>query len=220
MDNIFNKVDVRDLRPIREIVLEELRQAIFKGKIKPGDRLVETTIADGMGVSRTPVREALRQIELEGLAENMPRKGTVVKGITKEEALDIYDVRAVMEGLATKLCCLNISRKDILELKNVIKEMEISLNSKDVDNFILLHNKWNDIILTSSNNKYLIRSINQINEYLSMLRSISLYTDESRRVALKEHKEILDAIEAGDENLSEALVKKHVENAKNRFLNY
>ncbi|MEW8955264.1 GntR family transcriptional regulator [Clostridium sp.] len=219
MNNLFNKVNANDIRPIRQIVLENLRVSILSGKLKAGDRLIETAVAEAMGVSRTPVREALRQLELEGLADNMPRKGTIVRGMPKEEALDIYDLRAIMEGLATKLCCINISRKEISELRDIIEDMEKALINKDTDRFISIHSRWNEVIINASRNKYLIKSIQQIYEYLLMLRTVSLYSDESKTVALKEHKEILEAIEVGDEELSEALARRHVENAKKRFIN-
>lgn len=114
MDQIFEKIESTDLRPIREIVLERLRKAIMDGSFEPGDRLVETSIAEGMGVSRTPVREAFRQLEIEGLAENVPRKGTIVKGISKRDILEIYEIREVLEGLAFRLACANISEARIL----------------------------------------------------------------------------------------------------------
>lgn len=220
MDNIFDKVDMQDLRPIREIVLEKLRKSIFSGRIKSGERLKETTIADAMGVSRTPVREALRQLELEGLAENIPRRGTVVKGISIEEALEIYDVRAVMEGLATRLCCLHVSRIEINKLEEIIDDMEEALKSKRDDKFIALHNEWNRIILEASRNNYLIKNVNQIFEYLSMLRTVSLYSSDSKMEALKEHREILNAIKSGNEKLCEELARTHIENAKKRFLKH
>ncbi|NSJ93157.1 GntR family transcriptional regulator, partial [Coprococcus sp. MSK.21.13] len=95
MKEIFKKIDANDPRPAREIILEELRSAIFDKKLKEGDRLVENNIAKSMGVSRTPVREALRQLEIEGLAINIARKGTLVKGISKEDIMEIYDIREV-----------------------------------------------------------------------------------------------------------------------------
>lgn len=117
MGSLFEKIEVTDLRPIREIVFERLRKAIIDGNLEPGDRLVETFIAENMGVSRTPVREAFRQLEIEGLAENIPRKGTIVKGISKEDIIEIYQIREVLEGLAFRLTCSRISEEQIVELK-------------------------------------------------------------------------------------------------------
>ena len=120
----LKSLDVGQGKSIREVVLQELRTAIFTGDIKPGDRLVENNIAIAMGVSRTPVREALRQLESEGLAINIPRKGTVVKGICIEDAIEIYDIREVLEGLVIRGACLHISRIEIRELKEIIEDMK------------------------------------------------------------------------------------------------
>lgn len=122
MEQIFEKIESTDLRPIREIVLERLRKAIMNGTFQTGDRLVETSIAEKMGVSRTPVREAFRQLEIEGLAENLPRKGTIVKGISKRDIFEIYEIREVLEGLAFRLACSNITDEQILELKEKLEK--------------------------------------------------------------------------------------------------
>lgn len=214
----LGKIESTDLRPIREIVLESLREAIFDGRLKEGDRLVETNIAEIMGVSRTPVREALRQLELEGLAVNIPRRGTVVKGISMEDAVEIYDMREVLEGLAVRLACLNISRGQLLCLKQVVNDMEECIQHDDRNQYNKLHNEFNMIIIQASNNKRLVENMEHIYEYLTNLRNVSLENFQGRKEALKEHREVLDALEKGDENLAESLTRQHVKNAKNRFV--
>ena len=98
MNPLFEKIEITDLRPIRDIVYQRLRSAIIGGQLEQGERLVETLISENMGVSRTPVREAFRQLEIEGLAENIPRKGTIVKGISKKDIIEIYEIREMLEG--------------------------------------------------------------------------------------------------------------------------
>lgn len=218
MEEIFQKIDADDLRPAREIVLEELRAAIFDKRLNPGDRLVEYNIAKGMGVSRTPVREALRQLEIEGLATNVARKGTLVKGITKEDAMEIYDIREVLEGLAVRRACLNITRIQIFRLKEIIGIMTKSIDENDNDNYIKFHNEYNRIILDASNNKRLISQLEHIYEYLKSMRKISLSNEIRKEEALLEHKHIVEAIEKGDELLAEKLAREHVANAKNAFI--
>lgn len=215
---MFNKVESTDLRPIREIVLYELRNAIFENTLKPGDRLVENIIATQMGVSRTPVREALRQLEIEGLATNMPRKGTVVKGLSKEDALEIYDLREVLEGLAVRNACLNISRVEIRRLKEILDIMEENISEVDQSGYIKAHKEFNDIILNASRNKRLIEKLENIYDYLKSLRKVSLLSEERRIVALDEHKRIVKAIEEGNEELAEKEARLHVVNAKAGFL--
>ncbi|AZV57477.1 GntR family transcriptional regulator [Clostridium sp. AWRP] len=214
----LKKIDVTDLRPIREIVLERLRKAIFDGSFELGERLVESYIAEVMGVSRTPVREALRQLEIEGLAVNVPRKGTIVKGISREDALEIYEIREVLEGLAIRSVCANISKLQIMLLKENNMRMKQAIELKDIDEYNKLHEEFNNIILHINNNKRLINEMKHIYEYLISLRSITLSDDEARKKAFEEHKAIIEAIEKQDEELAEKLARKHVREAKKRFI--
>lgn len=218
MNVIFDKVDNNDLRPIREIVLHEIRNAIFEGKLNQGDRLIENNIAKCMGVSRTPVREALRQLEIEGLAVNVPRKGTLVKGISKEDAIEIYDIREVLEGLVSRLACLHITRIEIRRLKEIISIMEDCIKISSNMEYIKAHNEYNEILLNASKNKRLIDRLETIYDYLKSLRRISLLTDERRLEAIKEHNDIVQAIETGDEELAEKVARIHVYNAKQAFI--
>lgn len=218
MNIILNKVESDDLRPIREIVLHEIRNAIFDGKLNQGDRLIENHIAESMGISRTPVREALRQLEIEGLAVNVPRKGTLVKGISKEDAIEIYDIREVLEGLVSRLACLHITRIEIRRLNEIINTMEGCISTGNDIEYIKAHNEYNEILLNASKNKRLIERLETIYDYLKSLRKISLLTDERRNEALKEHKDIVHAIEVGDEEIAEKVARVHVYNAKKAFI--
>lgn len=218
MNIIFDKVENDDIRPIREIVLHEIRNAIFEGKLNQGDRLIENHIAERMGVSRTPVREALRQLEIEGLAVNVPRKGTLVKGISKEDAIEIYDIREVLEGLVSRLACLHITRLEIRRLNEIISIMEESIKNSNNSEYIKAHNEYNQILLNASKNKRLIERLETIYDYLKSLRRISLLTNERREEAIKEHKDIVKAIEIGDEELAEKVARLHVYNAKKAFI--
>jgi DNA-binding GntR family transcriptional regulator len=210
MNPLLEKIESTDLRPIREIVLERLRKAIIAGSLEPGDRLVETTIAENMGVSRTPVREAFRQLEIEGLAENVPRKGTIVKGISKKDILEIYEIREMLEGLGARLACVNISQSQIEELSEKISKMEQLIDSKDSTGYWNLHSEFHDIILYVSGNKRLVDQMKQINEYLSNLRRLTLVMDKRRRGAMEEHKKLIKAFEEKDEMLAEKIGREHV----------
>ncbi|SNT14284.1 transcriptional regulator, GntR family [Anaerovirgula multivorans] len=218
MNAELGPVEVYDLRPIREIVFQKLREAIIDGRIKKGEHLVESIVATKMSVSRTPVREALRQLEIEGLILNIPRKGAIVQGITKEDALDIYDLREVLEGLMARLACRNITEADINRLKGIIELMEEAINNENYDEFLVLHGEYNTIILNSSKNKRLQSTLKNLYEYLTGLRSISLFTKDRRMVALEEHKEIVYALEKKDEDHVETLTRMHIRKAKKAFL--
>ncbi len=217
MEQIFQKIESTDLRPIREIVLERLRKAIMNGSFQPGDRLVETSIAEGMGVSRTPVREAFRQLEIEGLAENVPRRGTIVKGISKTDILEIYEIREVLEGLVFRLACTNISESELLDLKEKISKMEQCIDNNDIKEYWRLHGEFHDVILYWSKNNRLIDQMKQIYEYLSKLRNFTLVMNKRRKVAMEEHKALIKAFEKKDEILAEQIGREHTINAK-KFL--
>ncbi|AGY75281.1 GntR family transcriptional regulator [Clostridium autoethanogenum] len=203
MGSLFEKIEVTDLRPIREIVFERLRKAIIDGNLEPGDRLVETFIAENMGVSRTPVREAFRQLEIEGLAENIPRKGTIVKGISKEDIIEIYQIREVLEGLAFRLTCSRISEEQIVELKEKICKMDQYIGDENIAQYWSVHGEFHNIILYLTGNKRLIDQMKQIYQYLSKLRKATLVMDKRREQAMKEHKELIEAFEKKDEKLAE-----------------
>lgn len=215
MNLSFGKIKITDLRPIREIVFERLRKAIIDGSFKQGDRLIETVVAEDMGVSRTPVREAFRQLEIEGLAENLPRKGTVVKGISKKDVIEIYEIREMLEGLEVRLACSKISAKQIADLQDKIVKMEKCINNRNTAEYWRLHGEFNDIILYASANQRLIDQMRQIYEYLARLRSSTLVMDNRRYQALDEHKAIIKAFRKKDERLAEKVGRAHVVNAKN-----
>lgn len=207
-----------DLRPIREIVYEELRKAIFDGRIKKGEHLVESIIGEEMEVSRTPVREALRQLEAEGLVSNVPRRGAIVQGITKEDAVEIYDLREVLEGLVVRLACKNITDEDIIRLKDILKKMEETISKKDDESYLNIHGDFNTIIFNRANSKRLQSLMTNIYDYLASLRSISLQKEDRRISALEEHRQIVYALEKRDEEAVEKLAREHVRKAKEAFL--
>ncbi|SDY57673.1 transcriptional regulator, GntR family [Proteiniborus ethanoligenes] len=207
-----------DLRPIREIVYEELRKAIFDGRIKKGEHLVESIIGEKMEVSRTPVREALRQLEAEGLVSNVPRRGAIVQGITKEDAVEIYDLREVLEGLVVRLSCKNITDEDIIKLKDILKKMEETISKKDDESYLNIHGDFNNIIFNRANSKRLQSMMTNIYDYLASLRSISLQKEDRRISALEEHRQIVYALEKRDEEAVEKLAREHVRKAKEAFL--
>jgi len=218
LEEFLDKIDGKDERPIREIVLDNLRKAIFNNKLKPGDRLVETTIAEAMGISRTPVREALRQLELEGLATNVPRKGTVVNGISMEDALEMYDIREVLEGLAARLTCNNISRKNINTLKEIISNMEKCIGIHRREELFEMNNQWNDMLMVQSQNKILTQDMKELHDHLRRFRLLTLYDEELQKEAVEEYKTIIKAIEVGDDKKAEEYAREHVRRAKKRFI--
>ncbi len=126
------KMDVNDYLPLRDVVFNTLRQAILRGEMEPGERLMEIQLAQKLGVSRTPIREAIRKLELEGLVVMIPRKGAEVAQITEKDMRDVLEVRCTLEELAVSLACKNVTQEKIEELKAANKVFESAVVSKDV----------------------------------------------------------------------------------------
>jgi DNA-binding GntR family transcriptional regulator len=115
----LSKVNLNDYKPLREVIFNTLREAIIVGELKPGERLMEVQLADKMGVSRTPVREAIRKLELEGLVVMVPRKGAQVADLSVKDIMDVLEVRATLDGLATALSAQRITDEELKELRHV-----------------------------------------------------------------------------------------------------
>lgn len=205
-------------KPISEEVYDKIKMKILKNILEPGERLVEMELAKELSVSRTPVREALKQLEQDGLVIYYPRKGSIVSEVSVEDALELYQVRESLEGLAVKIVCLNISRKEIRDLEEIVKEMKDSIILKDHIKLKGLHGKWSEAIISMANNKYLKSTMISLYENLGRTSRVSLYYWEQSVLAYEETKHILDSIIKGDEEESERLAKLHVRNAKERYL--
>jgi len=212
-------IDKRDLRPTRDIVFDLLRKAILNGKLISGERIMETSIAQELNISRTPVREAFRKLEAEGLIEYYPKKGSIVKGITKDDIIEIYEMREVLEGLATRLACKYIKDDEIRDLKDTLKQMEIADKNKEYDLFFSIHDKYNTIIIDAAGNKRLKNSLLPLYDYIASFRRITLLQDERRSTSLLDHKKIVELIELRDENKAEEYCRNHIRKAKETLLN-
>ena len=205
-------------KPMSEIVYEKLREEILNNELKPGEKLIEMDISKRLDVSRTPVREALKQLEQEGLVTNYPRKGSTVSQISIEEAIEVYEVREYLEALAIRQLCLNIRRKDIRVLEEIINNMDISVSKNDNEKLYSLHSQWTKTIIELITNNYLKNQMISIYQHLERLRSVSLVRWEHSKEAFEETKQIFLALEEGDEDKSEECARVHVRNAKKRFI--
>ena len=125
------KVNMNEYLPLRDVVFNTLRQAILRGELKPGERLMEIQLANKLGVSRTPIREAIRKLELEGLVLMIPRKGAEVAEITEKSLRDVLEVRRALEELSVQLACEKITKEEIRELERVAKEFQQVVKSSE-----------------------------------------------------------------------------------------
>lgn len=206
------EVNMNDFLPLRDVVFNTLRQAILRGELQPGERLLEIHLADKLGVSRTPIREAIRKLELEGLVLMMPRRGAVVAEITEKSLRDVLEVRRALEELAVKLACQKIQPEEIEELKEAAKEFEDALQTEDVTGYAEADVKFHDIIYRTTDNQRLIQLLYNFREQMYRYRVEYLKREDSHETLLKEHRYIIEMIEKGDEKRAMEAVCAHIDN--------
>lgn len=206
-------LQVDDFLPLRDEVFNTLRQRILKGDLKPGERLMEIHLADQLGVSRTPIREAIRMLELEGLVKMIPRKGAQVAKISKEDLQDVLEVRKALDTLAVKLACERITDEEIERLKEAEVVFEKSLNSGDFTQMAEADVAFHDVIHAASKNKRLKSMISNLAEriYRYRFEYIKQQSDGGKTLTI-EHRRIISSIEARDKELAVKEIEAHIDN--------
>ena len=189
----FN-VTMNEYLPLRDVVFNTLRQAILRGELKPGERLMEIQLANKLGVSRTPIREALRKLELEGLVNMVPRKGAEVADITEKSLRDVLEVRKALEELSVQLACEKITEEEIEELKRVAERFKDTLNDQDVTKIAEADVAFHDVIYTATDNQKLILLLNNLREQMYRYRVEYLKKEEAYPQLIAEHEELIDNI--------------------------
>lgn len=205
-------------KPLREIVFETLRNAIIKQILKPGERLMEIQLADELGVSRTPVREAIRKLELEGLVVMVPRRGAYVAGISMRDIHEVFQVRGALEALAAGLAAERITPEELEDMeRQLVKEAE-ETEANNLRSIVEIDTSFHDIMYKAARNQKLIQMVNNLQEQLQRFRSASLARPGRSKTALDEHKKIVEALAARDNKLAEQLAIEHIENAENAMI--
>jgi DNA-binding GntR family transcriptional regulator len=203
---------------LRSRVFNQIQNDILNGLYQPGDNLIETKLSEEMGVSRTPIREAIRQLELEGLVQSIPNKGAIVKGITAKDIEDIYTIRMLIEGLAARWATEKITEEELKELRETAELEEFYTDKNDLDHLLRFDSRFHDIIFKASKSKPLMHTLSTFHHYIQRARSVSLNSPERARKALEEHKAILKAIMERDAEKAERLTTEHVRNASLHLL--
>jgi len=208
-------VNLDSYKPLRELVLEAIREAIKNGSLQPRERLMEIQLADELGVSRTPVREALRKLELEGFIVMVPRKGAYVSDLTMKDVADVFEIRAALEGLAAALAAERITEEELETMERLLVEKGEAINLDDIDKLVEVDTKFHEAMYQASRNERLSAIISNLREQIQRFRLTSLSVPGRKEDSLKEHRSLLEAIQARDIQLARQLAQEHIENAEN-----
>lgn len=198
--------------PLRDVVFQTLREYIIKGKLKPGERLREISLADQLGVSRTPVREAIHKLEREGLVDLLPRRGALVSKMTEKKIRDVLEIREVLEVLAGHLACENISGEQLDELRNLAEEFKNSLQSEDENRQAELDEAFHAHIYLAANNQLLVQMLHTLREKMYLYRLAYIKDEDSHSNLIKEHESIIEALAESDSKKVEAYMREHIQN--------
>lgn len=217
MDSL-TKINLDNYKPLRDVVFENLRTAILDGNLKAGQRLMEVQLAEQLGVSRTPIREAIRKLELEGLVVMLPRKGAYVANMSFKDLIDVLEIRATLEGLAASLAAERRSDDDVVELEKLAKEFETCVREADVEGVLKKDVDFHEKIFLMANNKKLYQLITSLWEQVHRFRVTYVSNYDASLSLVDEHNRILEAIKAGDTELAKKYATEHIELAEQFFM--
>ena len=211
-------INLDTYQPLREAVCETLRDAIRKGILEPGERLMEVQLADELGISRTPVREAIRKLEQEGYVIMMPRRGTYVSDISTGDVKEIFEIRSALESLAAGLAARRIEPDELETLQNLLIEIEGYIAKNDIEKIVETDIKFHGLLYKVSRNERLVNIINNLKEQLARFRTLSMSYPGRLQETLEEHSEIVEAIANGDVSAARDAAEHHMERAEKTYL--
>ncbi len=211
-------IDLDTYQPLREAVCETLRDAIRKGILEPGERLMEVQLADELGISRTPVREAIRKLEQEGYVIMMPRRGTYVSDISTGDVKEIFEIRSALESLAAGLAARRIEPDELETLQNLLIEIEGYIAKNDIEKIVETDIKFHGLLYKVSRNERLVNIINNLKEQLARFRTLSMSYPGRLQETLEEHSEMVEAIANGDVSAARDAAEHHMERAEKTYL--
>lgn len=217
-DNL--RVNLNNYLPLRDVVFNTIRQAILNGELEPGERLMEKQLADRMGVSRTPIREAIRKLELEGLVVMVARKGAEVARITEKDLKEVLEVRCALEELAVKIACERMSEKNLARLIKTMEEFKNAVNKKSVEKIIEKDVEFHDIIFEATENEKLIQILNNLREQFYRYRVEHIRKSKDHTDLLKEHEDIVKAITEREPMKAMESIRTHIINQETTVIKF
>lgn len=212
------QANMDEFLPLRDVVFNTLRKAILTGELKPGERLMEIHLANQLGVSRTPIREAIRKLELEGLVIMIPRRGAEVAQITEKSLKDVLEVRRALDALCAELACDRITQEEKLQLKAACDEFEKATRTGDVTTIAGADVKLHDIIVKATGNRRLIQLINNLSEQMYRYRFEYIKEEDQHNNLVEEHRMIYDSIINNDKERAAKAAKLHIDNQEKSII--
>ena len=211
MTNHF-EVNMDEYLPLRDVVFKTLRQAILKGELEPGERLMEIQLAERLGVSRTPIREAIRKLELEGLVLMIPRKGAEVAKISESNLRDVLEVRRSLEELAIDLACQRITAEELESLNKAEVDFKAAIGNGDAMQIAQTDEQFHEIIYNSTKNQKLVQILNNLREQMYRYRLEYIKDADKRQILMVEHEHILKALTLRHIQEAKMAVREHIDN--------
>ena len=218
MSGHLSPIQLDSYRPLRELVCETIRQAIVDGVFSPGERLMEIQLADEMGVSRTPVREAIRKLELEGFVVMIPRRGTYVADISIKDINEVYEIRTSLEVLAAGLAAERISDEELETMQRLLVEIGQHIEDGNIEKIVEIDTAFHDVLYKASRNKRLAGIINNLREQITVIRRRSMMYPGRLQNTMEEHRILVDSIAAHDVDRAQNSARLHMENAEHTLL--
>ena len=212
------QVKMDEFLPLRDVVFNTLRQAILTGEIAPGERLMEVHLAEKLGVSRTPIREAIRKLELEGLVLMIPRRGAVVAEITEKSLRDVLEVRRSLDALSVELACDRITEAEKEELTKACDAFEKATATKNPKKIAQADVAFHDIIVRATGNMRLMQLINNLSEQMYRYRFEYIKDESTHEQLIAEHRILLNCIENKDKATAAKTAKLHIDNQENSII--
>ena len=204
--------------PLAEQVFLTLEEDILQGRLKPGEVITELRLSKALGVSRTPIREALQHLEQESLVEIRPNRGAVVLGITRDDLEVIYDMRIRLEGLAASLAAKTADEEQLNAMKEVLDLQEFYVEKNNPDEQEIFDSRFHEMVYEFSGKRILYEVLKNLHRRITRYRRLSVTDMDRARKAITEHREIYEAIRDGNGSLADTLTIRHVENAKRSAL--
>lgn len=214
MENVLGGMRVAKRKSLREEVYDTLKKSILYGKLKGGQRLIEEQLADQIGISRTPVREAFHKLERDDLVTRLPKGGFAVREFTREDVEEIFGIRTALESYAAYIATLHMTPDRLSALEKKIQETEKALRRGNDERVVQLHTEFHDLLYKSCKSKKLTEMINNFRDYFYRYRSALLKTRYGIRDSMEGHRHMLEGMKKKNPRLVERLVRKHLERGK------